>query len=108
MFSLLAACCLAQLFERLRAEQPKALSKLVVLPGDITELQLGLSEEHQALVKAEVSVVYHLAASVRFDDPFRKAVFTNLRSTRELVELARGMPQLKVYTDKNLQNFCCF
>ncbi|XP_052132153.1 fatty acyl-CoA reductase wat-like, partial [Frankliniella occidentalis] len=81
---------------RLRAEQPHALDKIVVLPGDITELGLGLSQEHRALLQREVSVVYHVAASVRFDDPFRKAVFTNLRSTREVVELARGMPQLKV------------
>ncbi|XP_026286499.1 fatty acyl-CoA reductase 1-like isoform X2 [Frankliniella occidentalis] len=84
------------LFDRLRAEQPHALDKIVVLPGDITELGLGLSQEHRALLQREVSVVYHVAASVRFDDPFRKAVFTNLRSTREVVELARGMPQLKV------------
>lgn len=59
-------------------------------------LGLGLSEEHQELVKRQVSVVYHVAASVRFDDSFQKAVFTNLRSTREIVELARAMPQLKV------------
>ncbi|KAK3917438.1 Fatty acyl-CoA reductase 1 [Frankliniella fusca] len=84
------------LFDRLRAERPGALSKVVVLPGDITELALGLSPEHQALVRQEVSVVFHVAASVRFDDPFQKAVFTNLRSTREVVALARAMPQLKV------------
>ncbi|XP_052121097.1 putative fatty acyl-CoA reductase CG5065 [Frankliniella occidentalis] len=83
------------LFDRLRAEQPHALDKIVVLPGDITELGLGLSQEHRALLQREVSVVYHVAASVRFDDPFQKAVFTNLRSTREVVELARGMPLLK-------------
>ncbi|KAK3917437.1 Putative fatty acyl-CoA reductase [Frankliniella fusca] len=84
------------LFGRLRAERPGALSKVVVLPGDITELALGLSPEHQALLRQEVSVVFHVAASVRFDDPFQKAVFTNLRSTREVVALARAMPQLKV------------
>ncbi len=67
-----------------------------MLPGDITELGLGLSPEHQDLLRREVSVVYHVAASVRFDDPFQKAVFTNLRSTREVVRLARGMAGLKV------------
>ncbi|XP_052119591.1 fatty acyl-CoA reductase 1-like isoform X2 [Frankliniella occidentalis] len=79
------------LYDRLRAERPGALSKLVVLPGDITELGLGLSREHQDLLRKEVSVVFHIAASVRFDDPFQKAVFTNVRSTREVVALARGM-----------------
>lgn len=83
------------LFDRLRAERPGALDKVVVLPGDITALKLGLSDEHQDLLRREVAVVIHLAASVRFDDPFQKAVFTNLRSTREVCELAKGMVQLK-------------
>ncbi|KAK3925336.1 Fatty acyl-CoA reductase 1 [Frankliniella fusca] len=82
------------LFDRVRAERPGALSKVVVLPGDITELALGLSPEHQRLLE-KVSIVFNVAASVRFDDPFQKAVFTNVRSTREVVALARRMPGLK-------------
>ncbi|XP_026285207.2 fatty acyl-CoA reductase 1-like isoform X2 [Frankliniella occidentalis] len=87
----LQALVSVQLFDRLRAEQPDALSKIIVLPGDITALGLGLSRQHQDLVRREVSVVYHVAASVRFDDPIQKAILTNVRSTREVVELARGM-----------------
>lgn len=59
------------------------------------ELGLGLSQEHRALVQREVAFVYHLAASIRFDDPLQKAIFTNLRSAREVVDLARGMPGLR-------------
>ena len=85
-----------QLFSRLRAEQPAVLSKVVALPGDVQALGLGLVEADRHLLCSEVSVVFHVAASVRFNDPFRKAVFTNLRSCRELVDLARDMPHLKV------------
>lgn len=83
----------------MRADRPEALLRLAVLPGDTSAPGLGLSDEHRALLQAEVAVIFHLAASVRFDDPFQKAVHTNLRSTRDVVELARGMLQLKVHSE---------
>ena len=58
---------------------------------------LGLSERDRQLLQERVSVVFHVAASVRFDDSIKKAVLTNVLSTRDMVELAKGMPQLKVY-----------
>lgn len=42
-------------------------------------------------------MIFHLAASVRFDDPLKKAILLNSRGTREVCELAKIMPKLKVY-----------
>ncbi|XP_034249183.1 fatty acyl-CoA reductase 1-like isoform X2 [Thrips palmi] len=84
------------LFDRLRAEQPAALSKVRTVPGDIEAPSLGLSDADRQLLCAEVSVVFHVAASVRFDDPLQKALRTNLQSTKDIVQLARDMPRLKV------------
>jgi len=47
------------------------LDKLVPIAGDITEPDLGLSEEDKQLIVQNVSVVFHLAATVRFDAPIR-------------------------------------
>ena len=85
------------MFDRLRHEQPAALSKVVAIGGDVTVVGLGLSERDRQLLQERVSVVFHVAASVRFDDSIKKAVLTNVLSTRDMVELAKGMPQLKVY-----------
>jgi len=59
------------LFDKLRSEQPWVLDKLVPIAGDITEPDLGLSEEDKQLIAQNVSVVFHLAATVRFDAPIR-------------------------------------
>jgi len=40
-------------------------------------------------------VIFHCAASVRFDDPLYKAILLNTRGTREMCELARSMTNLK-------------
>lgn len=51
-----------------------------------------------------VSVVFHAAATVRFDEPLRNAVLLNTRGTRELLALAKDMTNLKV----TLSPICLF
>ena len=60
-----------QLFERLRDEAPEAVDKVVSVIGDIQEPELGLSREEQEMLQERVSIVFHLAATVRFDTPIR-------------------------------------
>lgn len=62
----------------------------------MTVPQLGISEKDRQTLHEEVTVVLHTAASIKFDDPLKIAVFYNLRSAREMVELAKGMKKLKV------------
>ena len=87
---------LVQLFEPLLRERPEAVSKLVAVAGDCSLLKLGLSADDEAMLAANVSYVFHAAATVRFDDPLRSAVLLNTRGTREVVELAKKMVNLKV------------
>ncbi|XP_052125760.1 fatty acyl-CoA reductase 1-like isoform X1 [Frankliniella occidentalis] len=98
------------LFDQLRREQPTAISKLVPVAGDCAELGLGLSPEDRAMLQDRVFIVFHGAASVRFDDPVRKAVLLNTRGAREVAALCAGMRQLQslvyistAYTNTNLR-----
>jgi fatty acyl-CoA reductase len=59
------------LFERLRSEQPGAVDKVVPVFGDIQEKQLGMRREDQEMLQDRVSIVFHLAATVRFESPLR-------------------------------------
>jgi len=70
--------------------------KLLPVLGDMTELRLGLSDEDYAFLVENVSVVFHVAASVRFDEPIKDATIMNVRGTREVVELAKKIKQLEV------------
>ncbi|XP_011179937.1 putative fatty acyl-CoA reductase CG5065 [Zeugodacus cucurbitae] len=86
----------SQLFERLRQEQPQNLKKVHAIAGDCSELGLGISEFDLIRLK-NVNIIYHSAASVRFDDPLRDAILMNTRGTYELIKIAENLKHLKVF-----------
>lgn len=72
----------------MRKEQPSALDeKLSAISGDVSELGLGLTSEFKDRL-SNVSIVIHAAATIRFDEPMKKAMLLNVRGTRELLNLA--------------------
>lgn len=82
-------------FDRLRAEKPDIFkSKVFLVCGDVMEEGLGLSDEDRALLINRVNIVFHVAASVRFDDPLKYAIKINLCGTKEVLDLAVEMKNL--------------
>lgn len=81
-------------YDRLRLEAPERLERVHGVDGDVCELGLGLSADAVQRM-ADVSMVFHSAASVRFDDPLHEAVIMNTRGTRELMHFAEGLQQLR-------------
>lgn len=63
--------CTARLFDKLKEESPKCFNKLVAINGDITLPGLGISQADLDLVSQEVSVVFHSAATVKFDEQLK-------------------------------------
>lgn len=85
------------LFEPLRnSHTDEIFKKVTPLVGDIKQLGLGMSQEDRKTVVDNVSVIFHAAASVRFDDPIHEAIIINTRSTREVVALAKEIKNLAV------------
>lgn len=70
--------------------------KLLPVVGDMNELRLGLSDKDYDFLVKNVTVIFHVAASVRFDEPIRDATIMNVRGTREVVQLAKQMKNLAV------------
>lgn len=64
----------------------------------MSELNLGISPEDRKTLIEKVNIIFHGAASVRFDDPLKKALLLNTRGTRELCTLALEMENLEVFT----------
>lgn len=85
----------SELFDALRRKNPNFTEKLIPVPGDITELNLGQSDGSKKLMK-NVSIIFHSAASVRFDDSLKYAVIMNTRGTREIMRFAETLTNLKV------------
>lgn len=75
---------------------PKYHHKVSAVAGDCSLPGLGLSVSSRNTLINEVNIIYHVAATVRFDEHIRVAVNVNLSATRELLNLAKKITDLKV------------
>ncbi|CAG9858436.1 unnamed protein product [Phyllotreta striolata] len=85
------------LFKKLLEQKPEAPEKCTVVPGDVTEIDLGISEENRSVLTNEVNFIFHSAATVRFDDSLKYAVTMNTRGTKFALELAEQCRNLKLF-----------
>jgi len=86
-----------QLFDKIKTEHPGvAENKIIPLFGNLSEIRLGMSDDDYNMLVSNVSIVFHVAATVRFDEPIRDAIIKNVRGTREVVGLAAQMKNLVV------------
>ncbi|CAH3872828.1 unnamed protein product [Pieris brassicae] len=84
-------------FARLRNERPQDFKKIVPVYGDLVADSLGISPEDQEMLFEEVSVVFHLAATIKFNEPLSVAMKVNVEGTQEVLKLAQKMKQLESF-----------
>ncbi|XP_076657827.1 putative fatty acyl-CoA reductase CG5065 [Halictus rubicundus] len=82
------------LYDRLREECPSNFSKLIPIRGDTCVEGLGLASHDRQTIVDRVSVIFHVAANVRFEENLQKDIFSNTRSTRDVCVLASSMKNL--------------
>lgn len=102
-----------QIFDKLKEEQPKFTQKITGIKGDVGMIALGLSQNDQQMLFDkvlthlllvglgegyfqffQVSVIFHVAATVRFDEKINTAVAINVRGTKEVIDFAKQCPLL--------------
>ena len=78
--------------------------------ADLMEPDLGLSfEDHEILLKSDVSIVFHVAASVRFIDTLDVALKTNMLPVLSLLNVCQQISHLQVRkNDLKLNLFIVF
>ncbi|KAK1136442.1 hypothetical protein K0M31_000994 [Melipona bicolor] len=82
------------LFDRLREERPSNLKKLIPVYGDVSIEGLDLRPDERQIIIERVSVIFHVAANVRFIEDLKKDILLNVRSTRDVCILAGAMKNL--------------
>lgn len=88
----------SQVFQRVKVENPSAIDKVVPIEVDFTNpLHLGLAGEALEILTNEVSFVFHLAASVKFDDTIDEAVRANVMVTKTLVQMSKLFVKLETF-----------
>lgn len=66
---------------------------MVAVEGDICKVGLGFTSQTLELLK-DVSVIFHSAASVRFDDILQSAIILNTRGTHEVIKFGQSLSRL--------------
>lgn len=87
-----------QLFDHLREKRGNAIfKKIVPVLGDISKPDLALTNADRTQIAEETEIIYHSAATVRFDEAFKTAVFINVRGTNLMLVLAKECKNLIVF-----------
>lgn len=66
------------------------------IQGDVTQSELGINHLDQKTLTDNVSIVFHSAATVKFDEALKLSVAMNLLGTKRLVHLCYKMTKLEV------------
>lgn len=66
------------------------------IAGDMSLPSLGVSPSDIKILRDNVSIVFHSAATVKFDEALKSAVEMNLKGTMRLIELVRKLDRLDV------------
>lgn len=85
------------LFDLMKKACPDYMNKVRLVPGDCGLPNLGIEDYDREMLCQEVNVVFHIAATVRFDEKLKSAVHINVGGTKQLLDLARLMPRLKSF-----------
>ena len=85
-----------KIFDKIRQTEPAQLSKVVAIEGDISLPGLGICDKNVEQLVRDVSIVFHSAATVRFDEPLRTAVNLNVLGTRRVLLLCHKLTNIEV------------
>lgn len=72
------------------------IGKIKIVKGDCGVLGLGISVEDRKDIIENVSLIYHCAATIRFDEKLKRAVQLNTRGTQEMINLGLECKKLEV------------
>lgn len=86
------------LFDKLKKMHGDILNeKVVVMNGEVAAPDLGISEADRRVIIENVNIVYHCAATVRFEEALKNAILINVRGTKLMLELASEIKNLELY-----------
>ncbi|XP_024868016.1 putative fatty acyl-CoA reductase CG5065 isoform X1 [Temnothorax curvispinosus] len=98
----------SSLYDRMKKKIPNFRKKVVPIVGNLDCKNLGLSENDKNILIYKVSIIFHLAANVRFQEKIKSQIQTNICATDTILRIAKLMPYLKsfIYVSTIYANFC--
>ncbi|XP_047370398.1 fatty acyl-CoA reductase wat-like [Vespa velutina] len=96
------------LFSTLREKQPTFQNRIVPIKGDCTLPNLDISMVDRATLIREVSIIFHVAATVKFNEKIKLATEINVGSVKDIINLSKEMPKLKSVVHVSTAYSNCF
>lgn len=84
-------------FNKIREKNPDVFQKVKVIQGDVSLPNLSLTERDRIFLNETIDVVFHSAATVKFNEDLKNAVILNTLGTKRVLELCNGMKRLKSF-----------
>lgn len=97
-----------RLYKKLSEDSPKVLKKIIAIRGDVTEPNLGISTADEETIINNVSVILHVAATVKFDDELNNAIKMNVKGTLSMIDLARKIKNLSSFVHVSTAYSHCY
>lgn len=85
------------IFKNLKTSNPSILKKVHLLVGDAQAPNFGFNQETTQLIKNKINIVINNASLVNYDAKFKDAIKTNVFGVQSLLNLAKGMKNLKAF-----------
>lgn len=83
--------------ERIAGKTQTPLENFALIEGDITDRNLGISDDDLGTIREETTDVFHLAAAYDLAIDKATAMRINLEGTKNVNELCRSLPNLRRY-----------
>ncbi|CAH1117764.1 unnamed protein product [Phaedon cochleariae] len=96
-----------KIFEKLKIACPTFRDRVHPISGDCSVSGFGLADQDREELLAKTNVIFHMAATVRFNANLKEAYAINFNGAREIVIMAKSMKNLKalVHVSTAYSNF---
>lgn len=86
------------MFKKLHKVKPECVNTVKVINGDLYLPGLGINENDVKDIKENVQIIIHSAADIRFDVSLLEIIRSNLKGTKEILDLARASKHMELFT----------
>ncbi|XP_015172637.1 PREDICTED: putative fatty acyl-CoA reductase CG5065 [Polistes dominula] len=83
-----------QVFSKLREDQSKFQDKIICITGDCNLPNLGITTLDRNTLINKISIIFHVAATIRFNENIKLATKLNVQSLKSMISLSKEMPKL--------------
>lgn len=82
------------MFEKLRKVDAHIEQRIKVINGDLAAPGLGIQQSDLIEIQNDIEFIIHSGADVRFNISLPEQILSNVRGTRDLLEIARNVKKL--------------